>query len=194
MDKEKKKKIGLGCGIGFGIMLLTAFISSQLIFPVLFGRPKNIEAPDLVDMNYSAARKKLTELGLHAVVKDSIWSESAKIETIMEQDPEPGKMLKPESTIYVRLSKGSKMVGVPSILGLGYHEAFQSLRNSGLRGAVSDSVYSEIYSANTVVSAQPSVGNKITMGSTVRMKLSRGPEPVSDEPEPDIDIPENTTP
>lgn len=179
------QKVGLILGIGFGIVFLTAFLTSQILFPLLFGRPKNIEVPDLVGKNLSAARRSLVEIGLHAVVRDSVWSETDKIDTILEQDPRPGEKLKPESTVYVRISQGSKVVGVPSILGSNYHEAYFSLHNAGLKAVVADSLYSDSYSINTVVRCSPAVGSKVEKGSKVRLFLSRGPEPAKETAEAD---------
>lgn len=183
MKRTKWSKFWLSLGIGFGIIFLSAFITSQLIFPLLFGKPKSVEVPDLVGLNFSRARRNLTELGLHAVIKDSIWSETESIETILEQDPQPGELLKPEGTVYLRVSSGSKQVGVPSVIGLSYHEAYYTLHGAGLKGVVVDSLYSDAYPVNNVIRSVPGVGTKIERGSNVRLYLSRGPEPVPEEPD-----------
>ncbi len=179
------QKVGLILGIGAGIVFVSAFVTSQLIFPLIFGRPKNIEVPSLVGKNLSAARRELSDLGLHAVVRDSVWSETDKIDIILEQDPEPGELLKPESTVYFRVSLGSKIVNLPSLAGLNYHEAYFTLHGMGLKSAVVDSLYSDSYSVNTVVRSSPAGGAKIEKGSRVRLWLSRGPEPVKEPVAPD---------
>ncbi len=170
-------------GIGFGIVFLSAFITSQIIFPALFGRPKSIEVPNLVGMSFSKARRTLTDMGLHAVVKDSIWSETEKIETILEQDPAPGKMLKPESTVALRISSGSRQVGVPSVIGLNFHEAYFTLHSAGLKAVVADSLYSESYKVNTVIKCSPGVGSKTQKGSKVKLYISRGAENAPNKPD-----------
>ncbi|MBW6514382.1 MAG: PASTA domain-containing protein [Candidatus Syntrophosphaera sp.] len=194
MKKTNWQKFWLALGIGFGIIFLSAFITSQVIFPLLFGKPKNVEVPNLVGMSFSRARRNLTELGLHAVIKDSIWSETEMIETILEQDPQPGERLKPEGTVYLRVSSGSKQVGVPSVIGLSFHEAYYTLHNVGLKGVVADSLYSDAYAVNNVIRCVPEVGSKIERGSNVRLYLSRGPEPVPEllapESAPDYEDPD----
>lgn len=178
MASEKSKKIWLTLGIGAGIIFLSAFITSQIIFPIIFRSPKQVEVPNLVGKSSAAARQTLSELGLHTVVKDSIWSETERIDTVLEQNPAPGELIAPEGTIYLRVSRGSRKVGVPSVVGLSYQEAYYTLVSAGLKGEVADSLYSDSYAPNTVIRCAPGVGSKIELGSVVRMYMSRGPEPV----------------
>ena len=181
MKKKKSKKALYIIGIGLGIIFLSAFVTSQIIFPILFGRAKNIEVPNLVGSTISVARNDLKQLGLHVIVRDSVWSEDKKIDTILEQFPEPGKKLKPEGVVQVVVSIGSRMRPVPSLVGATYTEAYMSLRNSGFKAIVADSVYSENYPVNTVVRSSPSANKMLEKGQSVRLYLSRGPEPNYEE-------------
>lgn len=178
MASEKSKKFWLTAGIGAGIIFLSAFITSQIIFPIIFRAPQQIEVPDLVGKSSAAVRQTLSELGLHAVVKDSIWSETERVDTVLEQNPMGGELITPEGTVYLRVSRGSRKVGVPSVVGLSYQEAYYTLVSAGLKGQVADSLYSDSYAPNTVIRCTPGVGSKIEQGSVVRMYMSRGPEPV----------------
>ncbi|HOG31189.1 MAG TPA: PASTA domain-containing protein [Candidatus Syntrophosphaera sp.] len=178
MASEISKKFWLTVGIGAGIIFLSAFITSQIIFPIIFREPKQIEVPNLVGISSAAARQTLSALGLHAVVKDSIWSETERIDTVLEQNPAGGALIKPEGTVYLRVSRGTRKVGVPSVVGLSYQEAYYTLVNAGLKGVVADSLYSDSYAPNTVIRCIPGVGSKIELGAVVRMYMSRGPEPV----------------
>ncbi len=185
MPSEKTTKIWLSIGIGAGIIFLTAFLTSQVIFPFIFRSPKELEVPNLIGKSFANARRSLENMGIHAVVKDSIWSETERVGTILEQEPAPGGMLRSEGTIYVRVSRGSQQVGVPSVIGQSYHEAYYLLLNAGLKGVVRDSLYSGSYIANTVIRCHPESGSRVEKGSTVHLTLSRGPEPVLETgPEP----------
>lgn len=182
------QKVWLTLGIGAGIIFLSAFVTSQLIFPLLFGRPKNIEVPDLVGKNLAWARRELVDLGLHVVVKDSIWSENDRVDTILDQDPKPGGKARPESSVYLLISRGSKIAAVPSIIGVSYHEAYFTLRSVDLKATVVDSLYSDSYSVNTVIRCSPVVGSKVEKNSKIRLWLSRGPEPAREEAPPDTTV------
>ena len=127
MPSEKTTKIWLSIGIGAGIIFLTAFLTSQVIFPIIFRSPKELEVPNLIGKSFADARRSLENMGIHAVVKDSIWSETERVGTILEQEPAPGGMLRSEGTIYVRVSRGSQQVGVPSVNRQSYQEAYYKL-------------------------------------------------------------------
>ncbi len=180
MSNNTFQKAGYAIGIGLGIILLSAFLYSQVLFPLLFGKPRNVVVPELVGMSITKARRTLTELGLHTVIRDSVWSETSKIEAVLEQYPPAGEKLKPEGTVHLVISRGSKIITIPSVAGRNYTEAYLTLRNAGLRVAVIDSLYSNSYPINTVVRSSPAAGSQAERSSTVKLILSKGPEPPPD--------------
>lgn len=180
MDRNKLRKAGYLALIGAGVIIVTAFLTGQVIMPLIFAKPSNIEVPDLIGKNISTAKRLLKEAGLHAVVRDSVWSDSAKIESVIQQHPEPGTLAKLEGTVYLVICKGSQIVAVPGVVGRSYEEAFITLRNSGLRASVADSLYSQSYPANTVIRTSPPNGSRVDKNAMVRLFLSRGPETVAD--------------
>lgn len=180
MDRNKLRKAGYLALIGAGVIIVTAFLTGQVIMPLIFAKPSNIEVPDLIGKNISTAKRLLQEAGLHAVVRDSVWSDSAKIESVIQQHPEPGTLAKLEGTVYLVICKGSQIVAVPGVVGRSYEEAFITLRNSGLRASVADSLYSQSYPVNTVIRTSPPNGSRVDKNAMVRLFLSRGPEPVAD--------------
>ena len=151
MASEKTKKIWMTIGIGFGIIFITAFLTSQIIFPIISHTPRNIEVPNVVGLSLPMAKLRLTQLGLHIVVRDSVWSETGQPNTILDQDPQPGKKIKPESTVYVKVNRGPMKVGVPYLIGMSFNDAYYALKSSGLQGVIVDSLYSDNYPVNTVV-------------------------------------------
>ena len=176
MNKYQWKKTGYIIGIGIGIVMVVAFISSQLIYPLLLGSSERVEVPNIVGLGLSTAKQKLRENRLHIIVKDSVWSENAPVEYVLEQQPEAGKSLKQDQAVYTIISKGSRIITVPPIVGLSYNEAYIRLRGSGLKTMIADSLYSEKYAVNSVIRCSPTPGNKIEKGKTVKVYLSRGSE------------------
>ena len=71
MASEKTKKIWMTIGIGLGIIFITAFLTSQIIFPLVFRTPKTLEVPNVVGLSLPMAKLRLSQLGLHIVVRDS---------------------------------------------------------------------------------------------------------------------------
>ncbi len=181
-------KLGYLAGIGLGIIIVTAFVFSQVIFPIILGRTPKVETPDIIGMNLVQAKRTLQKEKLHVVVQDSLFSETAPVETVLEQIPEPGDKLRQEGTVYLVISKGSATVRLPSYIGRPFQEVFIGLRNLELFSAVIDSTYSDIYAVNTVVRTIPSSGEKVMKRSTVKLILSRGDYPQADTLQNDLPV------
>ncbi len=180
ISNEQMKKAGYFGGIGLGIIIVTAFIFSQIIFPILLGRTPKVETPDVVGMGLLQAKKILQAEKLHVVVKDSLFSETEAVEAIIEQHPEPGEKIRQDGTVYLIISKGSSTVAVPSLVGRPFQEVIISLRNLGLHALVVDSTYSDIYAVNSVIRSVPGTGSKVNKSSTVKLILSKGSYPMAD--------------
>jgi eukaryotic-like serine/threonine-protein kinase len=174
MDKNKAKLFGYYTGIGFGIVLVVAFLISQIIMPIFFGRPKSIEVPDVTNLLSSKAMNLLMDKKIHVVIKDSLYSDSVDRGGVVSQKPEPGEMVKPDGTVYLILSMGSKFVKVPELIGLNVQSAWIVLKNSGLRLIVADSVYSDLYPVNTIVQSTPGYGDRVEKKSKVKLYISKG--------------------
>jgi len=186
MKNAKLQKSLYIVGIGIGIILVVAFLTSQIIYPILLGRPGVVEVPDVTGISLTQAKRVLHEKRLHVVVSDSVWSEETKVEYVLEQQPEPGSDLKHDHAVYLVISRGSREVRVPDVIGSQYHRAYIQLRSSGLKAVIADSLYSDQYPANAVVRCSPAVGTKVNKQSSVRLFLSRGTEPVAPVAEEEV--------
>jgi len=174
LKSTNTKQFGYILGIGLGIIIVTAFVFSQLVFPLILGKTPKVEVPDVTGMNLILAKRAMQAEKLHVVVKDSLYSDSAPMETVLEQMPEAGDKVRQDGTVYLVVSKGSATVTLPSLIGRPFQEAFITLRNLELFSTVIDSSYSDIYAVNTVMRSIPSSGEKVTRRSTVKLILSRG--------------------
>jgi len=180
MPSYSAKQWGYMLGIGLGIIFVTAFVTSQILLPLIFGRPDTVHTPEVIGLSLAQAKRILQDEKLHVVVKDSLYSETARIDAVLDQAPAPGAKIKEDGTVFLIVSKGSKMVTVPSILGISFQDAMITLRNSDLRSAIVDSVYSYSVPRNTVLSSTPSANTKVEKRTLVKLTLSRGPEPLPD--------------
>lgn len=180
MQNYSAKQWGYMIGIGLGIVFVTAFITSQLVLPLVFGRPDTIQTPEVIGLSLNQAKRILQEEKLHVVVKDSLYSETDRVDAVLDQSPAPGEKIKEDGTVFLVISKGSKMVKVPNVLGASFQDAMITLRNSDLRSAIVDSVYSESTSRNMVLRSSPSPNSRVEKRTLVKLTLSRGPEPLPD--------------
>ncbi len=190
---ERTKRWAYLAGIGLGIIIVTAFVFSQLIFPVILGRTPKVDTPNIVGMSLRQAKNTMEKAKLHLVVKDSLYNENAAVEAVLEQDPEPGKTIRQDGTVYVVISKGSSTVTIPSVIGKSFQEAIVTLRNKDLRYAVADSAFSDSYPINSVIQSIPHSGNKVEKRTMVKLILSRGAPAASDTTNLDQPVyPENS--
>lgn len=180
MFNYNAKQWGYMAGIGLGIIFVTAFITSQLILPLVFGKPNKVNTPEVIGLSLVQAKRILQEEKLHVVVKDSLYHETAKMDQVLDQSPAPGARIKEDGTVFLVVSKGSKMVTVPSVLGLSFQDAMLTLRNSDLRSTIVDSTFSSNVPRNMVLGSNPSANSKVEKRSLVKLTLSRGSEPLAD--------------
>ncbi len=185
MSKNTAQKWLYSIGIGIGVIFITAFLFSKVILPVIFGRPDIIETPEVVGRELMTAKRLLQEAKLHVVVRDSLFSESVKEHIILEQSPIPETKIRVDGTVYLTVSKGSRLVPVPNVIDMNYQEAMISLRNSDLRSSIVDSVYSNSVEQDAVIRSNPYPNSKVERKTVVRLTLSRGEEPLPDSLEVD---------
>ncbi len=171
---SKQKLYGYYIGIGLGIIIVTAFITSQILMPFFFGRPKSIHVPNVLNISSSQASSILLRNKLHGIVRDSVWSDELDHGTVVSQKPEAGEMLKPDGSVYLVISRGSRYVKVPNLVGQDVQAAWLTLKNNELGFTVADSVNSDVYPANVVVQTVPERGVRVLRNSKVRLYISKG--------------------
>ncbi|MBM4399904.1 MAG: PASTA domain-containing protein [Candidatus Cloacimonetes bacterium] len=161
-------------GIGIGMIFIVSFLTSQIFMPLFFGRARTVEVPDLSKMTTTKAITTLINKKLHGVVKDSTWSEEIKSGFVISQRPEAGTMVKPDGTVYIVISRGSKIISVPNLVGLDVQAAWIKLKSLSLRFSIADSIYSGTYPRNTVVQTSPNAGDKVERNSKIKLYISKG--------------------
>jgi len=135
------------------------------------------EVPDLQGKDLSDLEDYLNAAGfVLGNVKEKASDEP--VGTVLDQDPAPGSNLEKGSAINVVVSDGSKAkASVPYLIGKTIGEAEQALRDAGLsRGTVSYD-YSNTYSEGEVMWQQYEPGAPLDKGTSVKIRVSKGPEP-----------------
>jgi beta-lactam-binding protein with PASTA domain len=137
------------------------------------GKPK-ARVPDVRGQNVEAATRTLEARGFDV---NTVEVNSEKEPgTVLAQDPKPGTILVKGSTVRINVSKGPKPIEVPSVVGLAYDQARETLEAAGFTVARSD-VDSE-QPEGVVVDQSPGPGETGAKGSTVTISVSQGPSSV----------------
>ena len=98
------------------------------------------KVPDLRTRNMADASKILEAMGLHAEVIDSVYNDDVPKSTVVDQDPDSGRFVKPDRTIYLVMNASQpKMLNMPDLVNLSKRQAMSVLDILGLK--VSDVQY-----------------------------------------------------
>ncbi len=93
-----------------------------------------VEVPDLKGLTFEEAKAKLGERDLLVEVIDSVYNDEVPKSTVTDQDPEAGKEVKPDRTIYLVMNASTaKMIDMPQLVNLSKRQAISVLDILGLK-------------------------------------------------------------
>jgi beta-lactam-binding protein with PASTA domain len=92
------------------------------------------KTPQLTKLTLEQAAKKIEEAGLRYVVVDSVFIQNLPPNTVFEQDPAAGMLVKKDRIIYITVTKGkAPKVKLPNLIDMTIREATQTLTNAGFQ-------------------------------------------------------------
>ena len=173
--KSKKKMKPLGKGI-IAIAII-AFLSGILwtLAGNIFGA--EVGVPNIVGKDIAQADEELRQQGLVLKVIGRENNDSAAVDSIIKQDPLPGRKVKAGREIEVILSQGIEQVKVPNVTGVTLSDATTRLSNKGLNLGTIDNVWDEKYAEGIVISQDPLVDTNVSAGTKVNLSVSKGKQP-----------------
>ena len=170
-----KRQLIIGLSVLIGGFLLLDF----LVMPFYVDHGATQKVPDVLAKTTSEARQMLESGGLEVVEAETKADDKAPPGTVIAQNPAAGAEVKSGRRIYLTISGGELMVGVPRLRGLSTRDARFALERAGLvLGGVIEAV-SDTFFANTVIGQSPPAGGSVPKGSAVRITVSLGKDPGS---------------
>ena len=146
-----------------------------------------VEVPSLIGLTLDEAEAAIADAGL--VVGDVSDRESQEEEdVVLEQEPEPGSKVAPESPVALVVSGGPGTVTVPDVSCQDIDEAQAEISDAGLGFDVVGEQFSDTCPEGTVAEQNPGGGAQVEQGTTVRVTESEGSEP-EPTPSPTLTIP-----
>ena len=91
---------------------------------------------------------------------------------ILEQVPAAGTSVAAGTTVTVTVSKGSRMVTVPELIGSSEAKAISSLKSGGLTYVIKTQVVSQTQKTGVVLSCSPVAGTEVKEGSQITVTIS----------------------
>jgi serine/threonine-protein kinase len=137
-----------------------------------------VVVPDLVGKDVVYALEILTDLGLNTKVKGFQYSEYFPKNQVIIQEPSPGAEIKKGRDIRIFLSKGSKTLIMPNLIGLSDRQARLVIEENGLcLGHVSSAYYDPSISRDEIIAQTPLKDRIVNRGQCVNLLMSLGPRP-----------------
>ena len=123
-------------------------------------------------MNYESIKTKYSgkfKIEVEEKAPSSLYDEGE----IYEQNPDPGKTVKENSTITIKISTGKQVIVLEDYTGKDSTEVFRDLNKKGIKWTETET-YSNEYPSGTVVKTAPKAGEEVAEGDEVSVYVSLG--------------------
>ena len=165
-------------------LLVALLLASLLIFFVLqmLGVMTNhgayLTVPSVIGKKTGEAVKFLESKGFEVVIKDSVYTDTAKNGIVLKQIPDPNSTVKINRTVFITVNRVTQpLIDMPALEGKSLNFALEILRRSHLQlgdtifraDFMSGSVLEQLYRGKKIKS-----GSKILWGSRVDLVIGSG--------------------
>jgi serine/threonine-protein kinase len=159
-------------------VLLVVLALLALFGGYYLGSFRYTHAPNLTGLTAEAAEAKVRAAGLEFKRVDR-FSETVKVGTEMDQDPKAGARIKKSGTVTVVISKRPDRRPVPDVHGKDVGAATSLLEARGLKVSSQTTEYSSTIPDGKVIRTDPAAGQRLRPGTSVKLFVSKGPQPVA---------------
>jgi len=168
-ERERRRRRLIAAGL-IALLLLAAGLGFALT------RPEQKPLPNVVGTQLSAASAVLRNQGFEVDVQRVI--NTARKDTVLRQDPQPGQRVDEGSTVTLTVSDGPGDALVPDVAGLRRRDAERALREAGFEVVVRQEA-SDTVREGRVTRTSPSAGVRAERGASVTLYVSEGAEEVT---------------
>ena len=144
----------------------------------VFSPAVRIPLQNFIGMNYSDIESNTELLSRYNFDVIFVINTDSRAGQVLEQEPSAGRsmMVTPEGiNVTLKVSTGGNIATVPDLRNHSYVEAMNQLDNLGLAVEIENAV-SDTITRDYVISSSPLAGEQLSLGSTVYLLVSSGPE------------------
>lgn len=144
----------------------------------VFSPAVRIPLQNFIGMNYSDIESNTELLSRYNFDVIFVINTDSQAGQVLEQEPSAGRsmMVTPEGIdVTLKVSTGGNIATVPDLRNHSYVEATNLLSNLGLAVEIENAV-SDTITRDYVISSSPLAGEQLSLGSTVYLLVSSGPE------------------
>jgi len=178
--RRRASKVSFAAGF-FLLMILCIGLFKYLwdfwLYDV-FSPAVRIPLQNFIGMNYSQIESNTELLSRYNFDVIFVINTDSPAGQVLEQEPSAGRsmMVTPEGIdVTLKVSTGGNVATVPELRNRSYVDAMNTLSNLGLAVEIENSV-SDTITRDYVISTSPVAGEQLSLGSTVYLLVSSGPE------------------
>ena len=151
--------------------MLVVGLSVFLVIVPMFVKEKEIEIPDVSNLDIADAEKKLKDLGFEIATENKNEpSSTVKEGLVIETIPMKGLLRKEGTTITLVISSGEEGIVLENYIGKNYYEIKGKLEANGIKVTIEKKkIDDKEIKENTIIEQSPEVGTKVTKGDTVKL-------------------------
>lgn len=163
------------------LLLLLALVIGGLVAAWLLTRDNGdkgastVNVPNVVHLTQHEAVQRVNARGL--IARSVTRRSSAEAGTVVDQDPKPGADVVKDTVVTLTVS-AVQTEAVPNVVGQREAAAVSALRAQGFQVQTTNVVSTK--PSGTVITQNPQAGARVGHGSTVTIRVSRGPVTVPD--------------
>jgi serine/threonine-protein kinase len=159
--------------LAYVAVVCVLFVAAAYVGFSLFVRRGVTPVPSVVGLDLETASLRLADQGLRGrhVEGADRFAEQVPAGRVLEQSPGAGRIAKRGGMVELVLSRGSRVVSVPDLVGTALPAAQVTLTVAGLGVGALSQVYAEA-PAGSVVAQEPAAGTEVGPGTAVRLFLA----------------------
>ena len=175
-ERQQSKALGIAVRILLVVVILAVVFFTWKLTRFL-AIPTDVTVPNLIGKTFDEAQRIANLDHFQLTVGGSDYSTKWPENQIYQQDPMPGRAIKAENQVTIYRSLGTRVAGVPDLVGMTQERAMRTLQESDFPAGTITEQYSESAEKGVVVSQQPEKGTQVARHTPVNFFVSKGKQP-----------------
>ncbi len=164
--------------LGFLVFVL---IMDSIVMPLYTKHGQEYELPDVTEKPLSEAIEILEREGFRPIVHDSVFNENYSRGTVIRQNPMPFSVVKKGRRVYLVVSRGTRPIVVPNLVGKTPQDAEFILKESFLKVGKTYYDFSRDFPKGVVFRQSIQPGDTVLPGTLLNITVSLGPPPEAEK-------------
>ena len=137
---------------------------------IISAGPEQVEVPDVTGSSYEEAKSQLEDLGL-TVEREEEETSDEEAGTVLEQDPEAGEKVDPDTTITLTVAVEPEGTQVPDVVGRQFDDARATLEAAGFT-VTRENRIDDSRPENEVIAQDPNAGQTLQENGLVTLTVA----------------------